>query len=386
MQLTSLWAKALASGALLICSTSCNMAKLPEQSPKPKPIDDSLTPETLALFHSIHRIGWDPDKIIFGQEFPLSYSSPDNFGNGDIDQSDVKDAVGDHPGLHGADFVYMIDQPWHQDFHKAAAKRAYESGAIVTFDYHWNGKYGGHYGSQVDDDKILDYVVRNDDSRGDVTWFYANLDRILAIINEDLQIPIIFRPFHEMNGDWFWWGRQMQGGSETYREAFRLLVDYIRERSDLVLFCWSPDKGLFTEYYPGDDYVDMIGMDIYDIGSRKSVTPAKAVSWLEDAVDFAAERGKVAAFTETGDRVLYPEKRPRWWTEQVLEPILASEKARNVAWILTWINAEWSGPYTPIVDSPEESKADFKKFYEHPVTLFQTEVAAEKVYESLGED
>lgn len=347
----------------------------------PFPVDPRATAETQNLLKNLHRIGWDPDRYIFGQEFPLSFNSTDNIGNGDIEQSESKDVVGDHPGVHGADFLYLIDQPWHDAFHIAAAKRAYANGAIVTFDYHWPGKYGGNYQAHPEDDKILDFVVRNDDSRGDVTWFYDSLDRILALINEDLQFPIVFRPFHEMDGNWFWWGRQMQGGAATYRQAYQLLVDYMSERTDYLLFCWGPDVALadFEQFYPGDAYVDIVGRDIYNV-----TNPGRPLSKLTEMIAFAEQRGKVAAFTETGyaGSGSFETNDPDWWTTHILNPIAADENAGKIAWVLTWINASWSGPYLPHSGSPQAAKDDFKTFYESPSTLFQQEVSALNVYDA----
>ncbi|MBC2605126.1 glycoside hydrolase family 26 protein [Pelagicoccus albus] len=347
--------------------------------------DPSVTEETANLLKNLHRIGWDPNRYAFGQEFPLSFNSTDNIGSDDIDQSESKDVVGDHPGVHGSDFLYMIDQPWHEDLHKAAAVRAYESGAIVTFDYHWPGKYGGSYQAHEEDDTLLDYVVRGDDSRGDVTWFYESLDRILAIINEDLRFPIVFRPFHEMDGAWFWWGSQMQGGAETYRAAYRLLVEYMRERTDYVLFCWSPDVALqdFEQFYPGDDYVDMIGRDIYNMTES-----GRPISKLTEIIAFAEERGKVAALTETGYTLggSFETADPDWWTTHILDPIAEDPEAGKIAWVLTWINAQWSGPYIPNSDSPQAAKDDFIKFYEAEETLFQADVSNLNVYSSPPED
>ena len=346
----------------------------------PNPVDSTVSEATRILLKNLHRIGWDENKIMFGQEFPLSFNRATSF-NKELEQSDCKDVVGDHPGVHGADFLYMMygnDQ--EKQTHIDAVRLAYQTGAVVTFDFHWRGKYSNEFYWDERDGELLYNIVHNDDSNGEVSWFYATLDEVLQLVNEEIRIPIVFRPFHEMNGDWFWWGSRMKGGSEVYRKAFQLLVDYLSENSEFLLFCWSPDKGLFTEYYPGDEYVDIIGMDAYDIGSVEWVTVEQTVGWLEDAVDFAQEHGKVAAFTETGNRVDYPDGRPNWWTESVLEPILASKKARKVAWILTWINAPWSGPYTPVAQSSDEAKADFRRFAEHPVTLFQRDVAAEDMY------
>ncbi|MDQ8204965.1 glycosyl hydrolase [Pelagicoccus sp. SDUM812003] len=348
--------------------------------------DSTISPETEALLRNLHRIGWDPDKIMFGQEFPLSYSRSMT-GITDATTSDVKDVVGDHPGVHGSDFHFLIDKDPHERVaHKIAAKAAYDAGALVTFDYHWLGKYGGTHEWHKRDAEILYNVVRDDDSAGDVTWFYHSLDQVLKVVNEDLQFPIVFRPFHEMNGKWFWWGSKLKGGPETYKQAYRILVDYLSERTEYMLFSWSPDKALALDCYPGDDYVDIIGLDGYGQGNEHVpwYTVEQMVDLLEQMTDFAAERGKVVALTETGydtqGDIAYHTEQPDWWTRSVLEPILASEKARRIAWVLTWINSDWSGPYAPTANSPQASQEAFRAFHAHPVTLFQNEVAQENLY------
>ncbi|EDY81021.1 Glycosyl hydrolase family 26 [Verrucomicrobiia bacterium DG1235] len=341
-----------------------------------------LTRETVNLLANLHRIGWDPDSFAFGQEFPLSYREGIGSGDGQIEKSDSKDVVGDHPGVHGSDFDYMLDRSWEEDFHIAAARRAYEDGAIVTFDWHWGGKYGGTYSAQVDDNKILDHVVRDDDSRGDVTWFYESIDRVLDRINNDLQFPIVFRPFHEMDGNWFWWGRQIDGGAETYQRAYQLLVEYMSARTEYVLFCWSPDVATtdFEQFYPGDAYVDVCGRDIYSVGNS-----GRPLSKLTEMIAFAEEHGKVAVFSETGytaGGASFETGDPDWWTTRILDPIKADPEAGKIAWVLTWINATWSGPYIPHSSSPQAAKDDFQTFHDEPATLFQEDVAALNVYDS----
>ncbi len=357
----------------------------------PEPIDPGATPGTRALLANLHRIGWESDTVMFGQEFPLSYDRRE-VGYLDVEQSDVKDVVGDHPAVHGSDFHFLIDKDRHERFaHRRAAQKAYADGAMVTFDYHWLGRYGNSHNWEEQDAKILHRVVTGDDSQGDVTWFYEHLDEVLHVINEELGFPIVFRPLHEMNGNWFWWGSRLDGGPETYRRAFQLLVEYITERTDLVLFCWSPDKRLATEYYPGDEYVDVIGVDGYGEGrpDNPHFSVEAMVALLEATTDFAAERGKVAAFTETGyhtwGEIAYHTEQPDWWTRSVLDPIFASPKAKRIAWILTWINSHWSGPYTPHAESPAASQEAFRAFHADPRTLFQRDVAAMNLYAEPAE-
>ncbi len=344
----------------------------------PVPVDPTVTAETQNLLTTIHRIGWS-DQFAMGHELPLTYTL-DGSGDNNVESSDIKDVVGDHVGVHGSDFHFMIDKDAFEIArHKLAVKTAYENGAIITMDYHWLGKYGNSHSDHEQDDLILQHVVDDDDTDGDVTWFFEHLDVVIDIINNDLQCPIVFRPFHEMDGDWFWWGRQVTAA--TYREAYKILVEYVSARTDLVLFCWSPDisQTNFEQFYPGDEYVDICGRDIYSFG-----TVNRTVSRLVEMIDFAEAHGKVAAFTETGytaGGISFEIGDPDWWTSKLLDGLKSDPKGLHIAWVLTWVNTSWSGPYVPHAASSQTVKDDFQLFYDDPATLFQEDVSAMKPYE-----
>ena len=359
------------------------------QQTGPFSADPTVTTETANLLKNLHLLGWDPTVIAFGTEFPLTYHQTSGSADTDPTTSDSKDIVGDHPGVHGSDFHFMIDKPWEKDTHVAAAHAAYDAGAIVTIDYHWHGKYSDGHTYDARDAQAAFNIVNDDDSAGDVTWFYEDIDAVLEIINNDLKIPFVFRPFHEMNGNWFWWGSRLPGGTDTYKALYRKLFDYMSTRTDYVLWCWSPDYGVADAYYPGDDYVDVVGRDIYGPGNIRSAS--QWISMLQSTVAFAETHGKVAAFTETGfsasSPITYHTSRPNWWKQDVLDPLLASDSASKIAWVLTWINVDsWSGPYIPYAASPQASKDGFKAFYDDPATLFQNEVGARNMYDAPPTD
>ena len=104
-------------------------------------------------------------------------------------------------------------------------------------------------------DKSLMYDIVND-KNGARTWFCNELDDILGMINNDLGFPVVFRLFHEMSGNWFWWGTNATNHSaQLYIDFYRLTVDYLKDRTDLVLFAWSPNGKVEEVFYPGDNYV-----------------------------------------------------------------------------------------------------------------------------------
>ena len=93
------------------------------------------------------------------------------------------------------------------------------------------------------------------------TAFYRDLEAISIVLKAfaDHHVPVLWRPFHEAEGDWFWWGRK---GDATARELYKMMFDFFVHEKGLhnLLWVWnSPTR----EGYPGDAYVDVISMDIY---------------------------------------------------------------------------------------------------------------------------
>ena len=321
-------------------------------------------------------------EFFFGQEFFNSFQF--NVGvQDDPSFSDCKDVTGEHPGVLGQDFhYYLYKSDNERKAHKDAALYAFSEGAVITFDFHIRSRVAQstYY---TDDDKYLMYNIGNqDDTYGDLTWYNGVLDDVLDIINKDLSIPIVFRLFHEMNGNWFWWGSEAYGGTEAYIKLYRYTVNYLKQRTNLLLFAWSPDKGLHEQYYPGNDYVDIVGLDGYDMDEVNYYSSADMVSDLTDLVSFAAEHNKVAIFSETGNRESSPDSNSEWWINSVYTPIMESNSAWKIAWILTWINSNWADhPYIPYSGSNTEAKNAFTAFKNLKETLFLPETKEKKMYE-----
>ncbi len=140
-------------------------------------------------------------------------------------------------------------------------------------------------------------------------WFDSRCREVASIIKEftdenGIPIPIIFRLWHECDGDWQWWGK----GSvsiEDYKKFFRLTIKKIEKYTGThnILYAFGLDKSWntereFIERWPGDKYVDLAGFDDYSIGSSDSaliatILRAKIVSEL------MKKKGKVAALFET---------------------------------------------------------------------------------------
>ena len=163
-------------------------------------------------------------------------------------------------------------------------------------------------------------------------WFMASLKDVAEFYNglvDDVtgrKIPVIMRYPHEMDGNWFWWGRTWCSADE-FRRFCRMIADYLREKCPgQILFAYTPDRtwkdlgsegdtdNTFLAYYPGDKYVDIIGMDDYSIGHEDDAGVKRkfdeTVRKLRLMTAFAKPRGQVVVISEAGGR----KKRGDFWT------------------------------------------------------------------------
>jgi beta-mannanase len=342
------------------------------------PIDNNATLETKKLYTNIASIA-NSNKFIFGQEFPLSFQL--NSIDYNLNTSDCKDVSGDHPGVYGIDPHYMLyKSAAEKQLHIDEAKHAYANGSIVTFDFHQQSKtdhkiYYNDITSSTD--KSLMYDIVND-KNGSRAWFFNEIDQVISIINNDLGFPVVFRPFHEMDGDWFWWGTKAANHStQLYIDFYRLTVDHIKSKTNLVLFGWTPNQKLNSSYYPGDAYVDIVGIDAYSPSASTLKTN------LIELSKFAYDHNKVAVLSETGKQN-YISTSPTFWTASILKGIEDGGNDIRIGWVLAWFNAPWetsqSALFIPNSNSPTQAKDDFKSFYNSSTTLFQTEVKALNIY------
>ncbi len=144
---------------------------------------------------------------------------------------------------------------------ETARKWAKNGEGIVTICWHWFSPTGGRdksfYAEHTDFDAKRVLVEGTEERRA----FYSDMDVIAGELEKFLEddIPLLWRPFHEADGKWFWWGAR---GHETGRELYKLMFDYYVncKHLDNLLWVWnSPAK----EGYPGDEYVDVISRDVY---------------------------------------------------------------------------------------------------------------------------
>lgn len=166
-----------------------------------------------------------------------------------------------------------------------------EGGGIVEFTFHWFSPLGGRdksfYAKNTDFDatKILQEGTPERDA------FFKDMDVIAKELLrfKEAGIPVLWRPFHEADGDWFWWGAK---GPRVARQLYRLMFDYytVVYGLDNLIWVWSCSA---REGYPGDARVDVVSADIYlpeyvptdyreEYGKLLSATSCKKIAALAE--------------------------------------------------------------------------------------------------------
>ncbi|MGN0247502.1 MAG: glycosyl hydrolase [Lachnospiraceae bacterium] len=176
---------------------------------------------------------------------------------------------------------------------ETALKWAKENRGIVTLTFHWFSPLGGHDKSfyakntEFDAEKILT------EGTPERFAFYRDMDVIAMELKkfQDADIPVLWRPFHEADGEWFWWGAK---GPAVAAGLYKLMFEYYTNvwHLDHLLWVWNcPIK----EVYPGDDYVDVVSMDIYLSEYEKTDYHKQYEKLIENT-----SKNKSAALAEVG--------------------------------------------------------------------------------------
>lgn len=275
----------------------------------------------------------------------------------DLNRSETFDLVGDYPGVMGFDLGGIeVDDEKNLDsvpFTRIREEiiRQYERGGIITISWHprnpllgttaWIESDIKAYENAVEALKAVgrnDLILQLDDPRTTVrsvlpggkmaakfqTWL-RRLTTFLCSLKDSKgnQVPFIFRPWHENNGNWFWWG-QANCSDEEYHAFWNLTQDYVNTQlRDYVVWSFSPNlQGNWTEEqwlvrYPGDNRVDLIGEDAYQWGTEEDFKAGVAAD-LELVTKIARDHHKLLAMTECGYK---NSPDPTWWT-RVVKPFL----------------------------------------------------------------
>ena len=315
----------------------------PVEPVKLKMVDPDATPATKALYSNLWAIrekGW-----IYGHQNDLINGRKWQY---EVGRSETKDVCGDYPGIFAVDVASFMDgrevplQTLEENPVKLRTiKEAYDP-EILKEGSPTNVKFNGW----------LDNL--------------ASLAKSLKG-SDGVQIPIILRPFHEHGHPWSWWGSSCTTAPE-YIALWKFLVDGMKARGvHSFIYAISPAMNAkqtesdFLFRWPGDEYVDFMGMDCY-LGINNTVF----LNNLKCLRAVSERKMKPAGVTEIGVEGF---KNPDYWIENIAAPMAGRKMSMLVTWSNKYDPMEQGSVYFSVY--PGHPSADsFRQMYARPDTYF----------------
>ncbi len=402
-------------------------------------VDAKAIEATKNLYAYLKAVGAS-DSVIFGHQNDTHHkagSKGDEFSN-----SDTKDVTGSIAGVVGLDTLSLTGNEaseWNTPEADRIAnvaditRKAASEGALITLSAHMPNfelidqrvKAFDAAGGVGDKSDTLGYwttpegekqynfsgytpgtttgnIVQRIMPGQDLNYLYTDYLDLIADYAKSVEgdgITILFRPFHENTGSWFWWGAAFCD-EQAYINLFRYTVDYMKETKGVhnMLYVYGPGSeaanvGEYSARYPGNDYVDMIGYDLYHSGPTQASEPGylqsiskqnrilrdfaeknnKLYAITETGVADKNEQGKDIALKQTGNEVMD-------WYMQLLDQIT---KDGGISYFLVWANFGVNdGYYLPYVVEKKDDGVlyghemldEFIKFYNDERSVFATDM------------
>lgn len=353
----------LAGTCLIASMTACT----PQQKETPKP---ERTPEALAMLQTLKTL---PQKGVF----MFGHHDDPVYGirwDGDENRSDVKSVCGDYPAMMSFDLGHIelgdsvnLDKVSFDRIRREVVAQ-YERGGMSSFSWHLDNPQTGKDTWDVSDSTVVRSVLPGGANHEKfITWLDRAADYMNSIQTADgTKVPILFRPWHEHTGSWFWWGQKLCS-TEEYKALWSMTYNRMKEKgADQLLWAYSPgtepnDTTEYLERYPGDSIIDLIGVDAYQF-ERAAYEQALDKS-LQIMTQIGKSHNKAIAVTETGYETI-PDS--TWWTGTLM-PII---QKYPISYVLVWRNAREKENHFYAPYPGQVSEQDFVKFYNDPKTLF----------------
>lgn len=371
--------------ALTLFAVSCK--SLGQNPQKVQLSDNKATIETKNLFQNLNKL--KEKGFMFGHQDDLAYGVNWKYEAG---RSDVKDVTGDYPAIYGWDLGGLennsennLDEVPFKKM-KQYIKDVYDRGGVNTISWHQNNPLTGKDSWDTTPNSLASVLPNGEKHEKFNEWLDKSAKFFLSLKGSDGKlIPILYRPYHELTGTWFWWC-QNNASPEEFKTLWKYTVNYLKKKGvhNLIYVYNTSDfktKEDFLKYYPGNDYADILSFDTYQYEDPTvSQSFEQNVNRQFSIIDeVATENNKLIAFAETGyEQIPYN----KWWTETLMNAIGKYKISFVVAWRNHGYNEHMTPPkmhyYVPYKGHPNEQ--DFIDFYNLKETLFQSEVTKEKLY------
>lgn len=188
-------------------------------------------------------------------------------GSADYEMDYIEGHTGKLPAIRGLDFM-------NNDFSGVTQRAAawWEKGGIVTICWHTGADFASGYNECLADDINWEeaFLPGSDTYQA----LLEGMDRAVPALQEleDAGVPVLWRPFHELDGGWFWWSK---GGADNFVKLWQLMysryTDYWKLDNLIWVYAYSESGAEMDAWYPGDAYVDLLGADSYTAGANEAL-------------------------------------------------------------------------------------------------------------------
>ena len=245
--------------AVLICISvilgGCSMNKNDEKIMKLS--NSNANAQTVAVYDYICDVY--ENKIITAQQESTWMDSTE------YEMDYIYEATGKLPAMRGLDFM-------NDDF-DGVCERAldwWNKGGFVTICWHCGSDFSGEY-NDCKNDEITDWDAVLTKGTPENEAFIKNMDNAGRALQK-LQgngVTVLWRPFHEFDGQWFWWGK---GDADNFKKLWIMMYNHFTYDLELNNLIWvlgySHNGKAVAEWYPGDEYCDIVGADSYDVSEN----------------------------------------------------------------------------------------------------------------------
>ncbi|MBR4347966.1 MAG: T9SS type A sorting domain-containing protein [Fibrobacter sp.] len=253
-----------------------------------------------------------------GQYTPQNYETQ-------TELSYIYEASGKNVVLVGFDFLHASgknsDQQWYQGYTHASlemAKTVWKAGGIPQFNWHWKDpmhEVEAFYTQSSGNDPYTEFSITKAYDEDTGKWktdsdAYKAIVRDMEMIADSLLtlqkegVAVLWRPLHEASGKWFWWGTD---GAKPCVALYKLMFDIFVNQKGLhnLIWVWTTDEASDAlDWYPGDEYVDVVGRDYYYYPRESN--HASLISSFEKVKDMYGAK-KIVTLSENGS-VPYPDE------------------------------------------------------------------------------
>lgn len=331
------------------------------------------TTETENLLANLKKVS--SKGIMFGHHDDTNYGIG---WDGEEGRSDVKSVCGDYPAVISFDLGHIelgdtvsLDNVPFSKIRREILNQ-YKRGGMSSLSWHLRNPLTGGDSWDVSDTTVVKSVLPGGNNHEKFTGWVSKVSAFInSLQTEDgVKVPVLFRPWHEHTGSWFWWGEKLCT-PEEYKALWHMTVDILREDGvNNALYAYSPgsepqDTVQYLKRYPGDELVDVIGFDTYQFDRDSYIANLEKSLAIIDSIGKA--HNKVIAITETGYEGVPDSK---WWTGTLLPTI----EKYPIAYVLVWRNARERVTHFYAPYPGQISADDFVEFYKHPKTLFAADV------------